>query len=335
MNRQSGAALLLLVPLLIAGAGMLLVAQSRGYQAPARAATDAAVLALAKQMIMGYALANPRRPGELPFPDRHTDGNADGNGDCVSSWDDVTDSHLLGQFPGYLEQGCGPDRAAFGLMPEDGGGHRLWYAVARSLTYPRDSLNSATNDGWLRVFGPTGVVAEQTAFIVFAPGAPVGDQQRTGLAQPAQYLDATALQGITHDNADGDEQFVIAPHHAGFNDRLLVVSRAAFMEAVTRHVAQRLSARLQSFRAAYGHFPYAATAAGTCVDGHVDGAYPLTVGDCVGVPGDPPAWFESQWLSITRYRRLAPDAASLAFEGCSTMFAVTPGAVAVSAESCA
>ena len=327
--RQSGAALLLLLLVAVTGAaGWFLASGAAERSAARRAAEDAARLARASDMILGYALANARRPGELPFPDRHGDGNDDGNGDCITSWGTVQGKHLLGLFPAFLEQGCWPERPAFGAMLTDAGGHRLWYAVARSLVRPQDMLNSATDDGWLQVQGPAGPVAGQAAFVVFAPGAATGDQQRTANTQPGMYLDKVLLGGTLHDNADGDEQFVAASRGEAFNDRLAVMSRARFMSALTRRVARTLHRHLEAYRAAHGQYPFAALADGTCSHGLAYGFYPLAPGDCGTAPAVPPDWFANQWLAVTTYQRAAADQVTLQFLGCAALFSLHPGGLA-------
>ena len=332
MKRQAGAALLLLVALLAAGAGTFFVASGEGKRKLlARAGMDAARLAHARELLLGHALSNARRPGELAFPDRRADGNYDGNGDCVPTWSDVTPSHLLGRLPAFLEQGCGTERPGPGLVLRDASGERLWYAVSRQLLYPAPVLNSAVAGDWLEVFSVHGVT--QAAFVVFAPGPVLGVQQRTAGAGPTAYLDGLQLAGTSHHNGDEDSRFVTAPARSDFNDRLLVVERAEFLDMLTLHVARVLRTALEAHRTAYGDYPHAALAGGACHTGLADGFFPTGLGSCAAVPVSP-NWFESDWSQVTHYTRLAPSLARLRFNGCAREFTVTPLGVSPSAGTC-
>lgn len=332
MSNQRGAALLLLMALLLAGAAAFFVASGAGEQRVlGRIDQDAAALAHARDLILGHALANPRRPGELSFPDRRADGNHDGNGDCIPTWANVDPSHLLGQLPAFVEQGCGPDRPAFGLALRDGGGERLWYAVSRHLLYPAPVLNTAVAGQWLEVHSVHGVM--QAAFVVFAPGPTVGAQQRSAGAAADAYLDGIELDGTAHHNGDGDTRFVIAPRQDDFNDRLLVVSRRQYLDALAGRVARTLRVALENHRAVHGDYPHAALAGGACSAGLADGFFPIGPGNCAAAPITP-AWFASDWVGITHYTRLAPSLARLRFDGCAREFMVTPAGVSSSAGSC-
>lgn len=332
MSGQRGAALLLLLALVLTGTAAFLVASGTGERRLlTRVDQDAAALARARDLIMGHALANPRRPGELPFPDRRADGNYDGNGDCVSTWTDVMPAHLLGQLPAFLEQGCGPDRPAFGVALHDGSGERLWYAVSRHLLYPAPVLNSAVAGEWLEVHSVHGVM--HAAFVVFAPGPAMGMQQRNPGAAADAYLDGIELDGVFHHNGDDDARFVIAPARHDFNDRLLIVSAGQYLDTLTLHIARTLRIALENHRAAHGAYPHAAFAGGACRQGLADGLFPVSLGDCAAIPLTPP-WFASDWAGITRYTRLNASLVRLSFAGCAREFIVTPQGVSPSTGSC-
>ncbi len=174
--RQHGAALIVMLVILVMGAATFLVSSlSKSTLKTAQQETTAAALAQAKDALIGYAVkvqvsssditcadainsyANPNcpRPGDLPCPDTDNDGDAETNcGDAAGS----NQYKRLGRLP-WKTLGL-PDL-------RDGSGERLWYAVSNNFknnTRTKCSnsnlagcLNSDTT-GTITVFGTNGNV---------------------------------------------------------------------------------------------------------------------------------------------------------------------------------
>jgi len=253
----------------------------------------AAALADIKLALIGYAVSDANRPGELPCPDVNNDGQltlgidfTGGAGSpCVS---------LLGRLP-WKTLGL-PDL-------RDGSGERLWYALSDNFhAGATPPLNSDTM-GQLTVTG--GAPATNVVAIVFSPGEVLGTQVRDAANENnvANYLEG--------ENANGDTIFTTGTVSTTFNDRLLVITTADLMPLVEMRVARELRALLQAYRAnsACGCYPWADGSLPWTGEGDNDvlrGAPSLN-------PGDPelwgsgsipplPAWFlNNQWWRVIYY----------------------------------
>lgn len=103
------------------------------------------VLSEAKSALIAWAVSHPNSPGMMPWPDRNTDldfdGDSayDGKSDCVTS--SFQSSYLLGQLPWRAQSNpCVTPHTGLGADYRDAQGNRLWYAVSRNLV--RDYENS-------------------------------------------------------------------------------------------------------------------------------------------------------------------------------------------------
>lgn len=254
--------------------------------------------------MIGYAVANTATPGGLPFPDRNSDGNYDGSGDCVPSGFDPA-LHLLGKWPGYQEQGCGPPVSAFGIPLTDSHGETLWYAVSGNLVksasggYP--AINSSIATGWFTVVNAQGaVLTNRAAAVILAPGGVLLSQTRVGTAPNAnQFLEAATIGASTYTNyaiEAGDTGFVSRNADDTFNDRLLYITADELMTSVTKRVAQELKQLLDA-----------------------SGAYPI------GLPVLP-TWFQTNWFPVTTYTQVSASQATLSFNGCGITYTLNLGA---------
>ncbi len=202
----------------------------------------ATALAQAKDALIGYAVSDATRPGELPCPDVNNDGQltlgidyTGGAGSpCVS---------LLGRLP-WKTLGL-PDL-------RDGSGERLWYALSDNFHAGATSMLDNDTKGQLTITGAapgTYVVA-----IVFSPGEVLGTQVRDAANENnvANYLEG--------ENANGDTIFTTGAVSATFNDKLLVITTDSLMTPVEQRVAREMLALLKSYRAASacGCYPWAA-----------------------------------------------------------------------------
>lgn len=260
--RQQGAALMIMLLIVVLGVAALLARElarrSAGHQ---RIADSAAALAEAKEALLGYALTSdavvPGAWGLLPCPDIDAGGStAEGEahqGACLARYRSV-----IGRLP-WKTLGIAPGRAATGEC--------LWYAVSGGWKHASAALPELINtdvNGQLRVLAADGatvlagaVPAERAVAVVFAPGAALPGQVRTalgaGVAQcsgnhtAGNYLDRDAASGI--DNAtlaaapDAIDD-IIATDAAGetVDDQLIVITRAEIEERLMRRadVATRL-----------------------------------------------------------------------------------------------
>jgi hypothetical protein len=195
----------------------------------------------AKQALIAWAVAHPNSPGMMPWPDRNTDldfdGDSayDGKSDCVTTT--FQPSYLLGQLPWRAQSNpCVMPHTGLGADFRDAQGNRLWYAVSRNLI--RDYQNSEypiINPGmanpphavtpylrqggtdsypWLKVLDRNGnLVSDRVAAVIISPGSPLDGQDRSSLAPDAsQYLDTVRIGAATFKNSDAalvDEDFIM------------------------------------------------------------------------------------------------------------------------------
>lgn len=199
------------------------------------------VLSEAKSALIAWAVSHPNSPGMMPWPDRNTDldfdGDSayDGKSDCVTS--SFQSSYLLGQLPWRAQSNpCVTPHTGLGADYRDAQGNRLWYAVSRNLV--RDYENSeypVINPGmanpphavtpylrqggtdsypWLRVLDRNGnLVSDRVAAVIISPGSPLEGQDRSSAAPDAsQYLDTFRIGAAIFSNrgyATADEDFIM------------------------------------------------------------------------------------------------------------------------------
>jgi hypothetical protein len=256
-RRQSGAVLLLVLMFVtLAGSFTLLrgLNASSGAIRAHRLQHDAAVLAQAKEALLGYAAAYPdlinpaRGPGFLPCPDRNNDGLLLTEGSCSSK--SVT-AKIVGRLPWrYLGL---PDL-------RDSAGERLWYAVADNYSFHQGGgiytvpLNSQT-PGDLAIDGQGDVAA-----VIIAPGEPVGSQVRDA----ANANDVrNYLEGENGKSTTPNDRIFASRASGDFNDRLVAITRAELMAVVEKRVAGTAREALRRYYQASAstpatrYFPYA------------------------------------------------------------------------------
>lgn len=269
----------------------------------------AAVLAQAKQALIGRAVADDTRPGSLPCPDIDDDGSAElfAGTDCPS---------YIGRLP-WRTLGL-PDL-------RDAAGERLWYALSNNFRdeMAAGTLNSDTK-GNRTVYSETTAVTltSEAVAVIFAPGPVLPGQVRdaAGKNNPANYLDATG--GANNSIAAGP--FVSAQSSGAFNDKLLVITTANLIPVVEMRVAREMLALLNLYRNAGGNTCACYTWGDNDFNNEGDddvfrGWLPLNEGDPhlwgppPADPGPPvnlgitvPAWLnQNQWWKVVYYA-LAP-----------------------------
>ena len=308
---QRGAVLLTALALtLLAGASALLTRlESTAAPRTHEAAATARALARARQALIGWSVGAglagggvEHTPGVLPFPDRNMDAKGyDGKADCVTTG--LSDRHLIGRLAWAGDTSPCPARA-LGVEFRDGSGEPLWYAVSRNLVSHRGGsasdppINPGLLDGtpaypWLRLIDTDGGVVHgsdgeplEIAAVIIAPGPPLADQARTGVAPDAvHYLDAVTVNGVTYDNADSDgcrdavagasaytdcpglagEEFILYPDSRdtgtgadSFNDRIAYITAEELLRAAEARALGAMAAVLERYRTSYAAYPWMA-----------------------------------------------------------------------------
>ena len=270
-TKQGGAALLILLTVLVLGAATLLV--SRLNQLSSRfddsRKTDQALVA-AKEALLGWALSAEQRPGLLPVPDLATDGNYDGDSDCP--FGSLNSSHQLGRLPWrrYLNAPpaayCSGNRGGVGGLLKDAAAEPLWYAVSANLLYDGgypviNSDIAGLSSGWLTVRDRQGnVLSNRVAAVLLSAGEMLAGQNRSGAAATADnYLDSVTVMGTTYSNADADLDFIAASESDTFNDRLVYITIDELLAQVERKVVATARACLEAYAAVSGNkYPWAA-----------------------------------------------------------------------------
>lgn len=258
LPRRQGGAVLLLVLLFITLAGSFTLLRGLngglGSIRTYRLQHDAAVLAQAKEALLGYAAAYPelinptRGPGFLPCPDRNNDGLLLTEGSCSSK--SVT-ARSVGRLPWrYLGL---PDL-------RDSSGERLWYAVADNYSFHQGGgiytvpLNSqAPGDLVMDAQG-------DVAAVIIAPGEPVGTQ-----ARDAAYANDVRnyLEGENGETTTPNDRVFTSRASGDFNDRMIAITRAELMAVVEKRVAGTAREALRRYyqtsapTPAARYFPYA------------------------------------------------------------------------------
>ncbi len=126
--------------------------------------------------------------------------------------------------------------------------------------------------GNVRVYQDSAAITltTQAVAVIFAPGAPLGTQDRSSLTTMActapsgtyarnvcasNYLDLETSSGINNATINGP--FIQARSSSTFNDRLLVITHVDLMPVIERRVAREIILVLQSYRTANGFYPWA------------------------------------------------------------------------------
>ena len=254
--------------------------------------------------------------GQMPFPDRNSDGNYDGYSDCNSPASTFSYGFLIGKLPVYGQHNpCITPQTGLGTDYRDAQGNRLWYAVSRNLVHKYEAsatlpINPVINPSiinnptypWLKVLDASGhVMSDRVAAVIIAPGNILNNQNRQNdLAESSQYLDELQLNELNISNADytkPDEDFINAPNSQStryrglpyqppyhFNDLLVYITIDELMATVTARAAADMKHLLNKYRANNAKYPNSATL-GAALNNHVSqvnsqqGMLPIDVTD--------------------------------------------------------
>lgn len=252
-HAQSGAALMVMLVILIVGASaMLLNSLNSAKSRLARDRVTMDALAQAKEVLIGYAITygdtSTNVSGFLPCPDQGQNSTTDGAANSSCSAKNIS---VMGKFPWKT----------LGTYPiKDGNGDCLWYAVSGSYkNKPDTDLMNWDNNGLFQIMAPDGVnflagstVDKQPVAIIFSPGTSIGSQSRTsatntpscgGNYTSSNYLDNDTVHGINNANvsttANTLTQFISGQVKdvSGIeivNDRLIIITKEDIFNVIKK-----------------------------------------------------------------------------------------------------
>jgi hypothetical protein len=241
-----GAALILLVAVLVLGLSWLLLARLNSSQADLLAAKrdrNARVLGQAKQALIGYVASQTARtdennPGSLPCPENPGDFDSTTGRQGLVGINCGT-TVKVGRFPWRT---LGLDQLV------DADAEPLWYVVspAWGVNVGSNSVVNSNSVGQLTVDGvPNAAVA-----LIIAPGAPLSVAAASGCAAWTQVRPPTGTPNVRNylecENASSpaDLAFVTRGPAGSFNDQVLQVTVADLLPAVEAAVAYRMAVEI-------------------------------------------------------------------------------------------
>ena len=302
-------------------------------------------LAEARDALIGYAVSDATRPGELPCPDMNDDGTIQIATDYVGS----NCKSYVGRLPWKTLN-----------LPDlrDASGERLWYALSPAYHANGSAILDSDTAGSLTVYSSDGLTlfSSNAVAVIFSPGTALKGQARGSTASscpslgssvagylcPDNYLDTLNCPGANcRSNASGP--FVMGPIRdanglVALNDTLIVIRAGDLVPGLEKRVARELRASLQSYFIANHHYPYPARydhCDGEQCDGDdtvCRGRVPLTDPSILDKHGNPlqigwPSWFvDNQWYREVYYSVGAASlasSASLSAPVCSAQLTVS------------
>jgi hypothetical protein len=198
-----------------------------------------AALVQARDALIGRAVSDSNRPGELPCPDVDNNGMSASSTSCTIP--------IVGRLPWKTLD-----------LPDlrDGYGERLWYALSNNFhaTGSTTPLNTTTI-GQLSITGTS--PANAIIAIVFSSGPALGNQIRDGSGINSNVNNV--LNYLEGDNANGNPIYETRNASGTFNDRLLAITHNDLFSLVTHRVTSEISQSLNFYYLSNGTFPGALT----------------------------------------------------------------------------
>ncbi|PHV10649.1 hypothetical protein CSQ89_15020 [Chitinimonas sp. BJB300] len=335
--------------LIVSKLGQVIPTQSKNDEI-----TDSALQA-AKAALLGWTVSHADLPGLLLYPDHNnTDGNYDGTSDCPSISGNAS---LLGALPDKIDSNssnfgnCLADQnnsRPFGISYlRDGSGTKLWYAVSQNLLtgYPGPTtpeittawLDTPAPSLWLKICNGSSTPIDDVAFVIIAPGPPLGGQNRNAAAPAAiNFLEGIPNGGTgacagSQSNADTDANltFVSAPQTATFNDKLVFVTKQELITALVPRIVNDVRVELDKFHIQNGQYSAAGDSSGECDATSNTSHLPLNnitpdIG-CVGSGlSSLPEWIGLNttigWFPEITYNKVNDDEVTLKLTNCAITF---------------
>jgi len=201
----------------------------------ARQENSSSSMALAKEALLGYAIARVDRPGELPCPDQDGDGQSNFATPCPA-------------FVGYLPW------KTLGI-PElrDGSGAKLWYALSTNFNVGSNSILNSDTEGQLSISGKTSI--NNVAAIVIAPSSPLCNHTHS-TNNIGDYLESiSSVTATTALDSPPNNDCSSTP----YNDQLLAITANQIIQPVEKRIAREVKACLDSYaELSGGKYPWAA-----------------------------------------------------------------------------
>jgi type II secretory pathway pseudopilin PulG len=252
-GRQHGAALMVMLVILVIGAATILVnSLNSATLQTERDKKTAEALAQAKDALIGYAVTyydthstpTPQTFGFLPCPDLN--GSA-GNGEGSSNTCGSKNVSTIGRLPWKT----------LGLpVLRDGNGECLWYAVAGTYkNNPNTDIMDWDTNGLFQVSATSGVTLtgttadSQAVAVVFSPGVPFSSQSQNrapdgnapicgGNYTASNYLDSDSTIGANNSTpsatANAITQFFTSGATANINDQIIYITKSDIFNAIKK-----------------------------------------------------------------------------------------------------
>lgn len=252
LSRQTGASLLILMLVMMTVFATLMVSSLKGRNAEdVRREQSAAAIEKARQALLAWSLSR--------------DGTSTGRGLSPVELPCPADPNAIGTAVGASRPNCTTASTMIGLLPwktlgiaqiTDGYGEPLWYSldqqfVVRTQANTIRRVNS-DNLSILEVFSADGVGnyslnGETAAAIIFAPGPPLGAQNRTGSLAVDQYLEGANGRS----NATLGGPYIAGDLSASFNDQLGVVTGKELIGLAGSRLAEVIALQLNTYYQTY------------------------------------------------------------------------------------
>ncbi len=247
---QRGATLMIMLVIMVLGAATFLVGSlgKVGNSLKYKKATETSdALMLAKAALIGYALTQSNRPGQLPCPDTHAAGSVNAGVADTLSGNNCSGGNL-GRLPWKTLK-----------LPDlrDAAGEPLWYAVADPYHAGASAaLNSETN-GTLSLSG--NVTSAGLLAIIFAPGQALPEQNRitANFNSYSHFLESVLTAPASFQILSQNDY----PNGAyTYNDQVQWITRDDIMPAVEKIVLKQFkdSGFFSTYYDTWSAFPFAA-----------------------------------------------------------------------------
>lgn len=262
MQRQRGAAFMVMLVIMIIGVAAIFVASLNNSAIQiAQNQNTADSLAKAKEALIAYAGSDSNRPGELPCPDFNNDGFSE----PINDYNGSNCKSLTGWLP-WKTLG----------LPElrDASGEHLWYTLADPFhANGSAALNSDTPTTYptsmlTLIDGSTGGTLESNVIaIVFSPSAVLTGQIRSPTDSNASTAAIYYLEGKNakpNTNATPNTTFQTANDKSTplptpvVNDRLLTINYASLFPTVEMRIGREAKNCLDNYALSSGNkYPWA------------------------------------------------------------------------------